>query len=267
MVRKQMHRSLYWAPVAAFLAVCAIAQTGNDAVVISPDFVVEGRVVRGVPYSAQAVTSVKQTLATGSEISTQMTALVARDADGRTRREQTIRAIGPWAVLQPLPSRNLEEAHRLESPTVILIQDPVKQISYTLDPRSHLARIIRPNSNRELEASRRNAERERNPGFSRENTRAESLGNQAIEGVPAQGKRTITTLAIGSIGNSAPLQIVVETWYSPDLQVVVLGKRNDPRVGDITYRLVNLKRGDPPASLFEVPADYRIDGEPREPRK
>ena len=43
-------------------------------------------------------------------------------------------------------------------------------------------------------------------------------------------------------------------------------------VGEITYRLVSIKRTDPPSSLFEVPPDYRIDGEPRwpnerEPRK
>src|ERR1700682_3779101 len=79
----------------------AFAQSGNEAIVISPDFLVEGRVVKGVPYSAQAVTAVIQTLPTGSEISTQMSALVARDAEARTRREQTIRAIGPWAVLPP----------------------------------------------------------------------------------------------------------------------------------------------------------------------
>jgi hypothetical protein len=78
----------------------------------------------------------------------------------------------------------------------------------------------------------------------------------------------------GTIGNSAPLEIVVESWYSPELQVVVLGKRSDPRLGDMTYRLVNIKRAEPPASLFEVPSDYRIEGEPerrplneREPRK
>jgi hypothetical protein len=41
------------------------------------------------------------------------------------------------------------------------------------------------------------------------------------------------------------------------------GKRSDPRVGEITYRLIGIKRADPPASLFEIPADYRVDGERR----
>lgn len=255
--------------MAAALASSAFAQEPGEAVVISPDFVVDGRVVRGVPYSARAVTSVKQTLPTGSEISTQMTALVARDAEGRTRREQTIRAIGPWALLPPIGGRAAEEAARRgqTAPTVILIQDPVKQISFTLDPRTHLARITRREPRSETTSARKDAEARTRPPFGErpsehpENT--ESLGDRTIEGVFARGKRTVTTLLAGAIGNSAPLEIVVETWYSPDLQVVVLGKRSDPRVGEITYRLISIKRADPPASLFEIPADYRVDGERR----
>jgi hypothetical protein len=212
-------------------------QDSGEAVVISPTFAVEGRVVKGIPYSAQAVTSVKQTLATGSEISTHFTALVARDSEGRTRREQTLSSIGPWAME---PS---------SSPTVILIQDPVKGVNYALDPARHFGRMTRLNNR--IEEPRREEPR-RDP--------TESLGSQAIEGVQAQGKRTVTRLAAGAIGNSAPIELAVETWYSTELQVVVLGKRSDPRVGEITYRLTNIKRAEPASSLFEVPADYRIEG-------
>jgi hypothetical protein len=245
------------------LAASAFAQTGYEAVVISPGFVIEGQVVKGVPYSAHAVTSVKQTLPTGSEISTQVTALVARDAEGRTRREQNLNAIGPWAI-----GRSREEP-RSESLTVILIQDPVKQVNYTLDPRTHLARMGRQRTTSEMEAARARENANRGEEPRREPTRAErveALGERTIEGVKGQGRRVVTTIPAGSIGNNAPIEIVVETWYSPELQVVVLGKRSDPRVGDMTYKLIGIKRGEPPASLFEVPAGYRIEGE-REPRK
>jgi len=258
-MRKTVHRA---AALTIVMAASGFAQSAFEATVISPDFVVEGRVVKGVPYSAQAVTSVRQTLPTGSEIQTQMKALVARDAEGRTRREQTIRAIGPWAVLPPLSGRGAEENRWRETPTVILIQDPVKQISYTLDPRTHLARITHPSV-----ARSERSPQERPPNPERRPERGEALGDRVIEGVLAQGRRTVVTLPAGSIGNSAPLDITVETWYSPDLQVVVLGKRSDPRVGEITYKLVSIKRGDPPASLFEVPPDYRVDGEPRRPNE
>jgi hypothetical protein len=247
--------------LAIVLAAVGFAQRENEAVMISPSFAVEGQTIKGAPYSAQAVTSVKQTLATGSEISTQMTALVARDAEGRTRREQTLRAIGPWA-LGPL-----SEQGRRESPTVILIQDPVKQVNFTLDPRTHVARMSRQRSAAALEEERRreNARGEEASRREPRQERSESLGKQKIEGLLAEGRRTVTTFLAGSVGNSAAIEIVVDTWVSVDLHVVVMGKRNDPRVGDMTYRLVSIKRGDPPASLFEVPADYRVetDGERR----
>jgi hypothetical protein len=243
------------------LAVAGFAQRENEAVVISPSFAIEGQTIRGAPYSAQAVTSVKQILATGSEISTQMTALVARDAEGRTRREQTLRAIGPWS-LGPV-----SEQGRRESPTVILIQDPVKQVNFTLDPRTHVARMTRQRASAEFEEAQRRENARREEASRREPRQepSESLGKMKIEGLLAEGRRTITTFLAGSVGNTATIEIVVDTWVSVDLHVVVLGKRSDPRVGDMTYRLINIKRGDPPASLFEVPAEYRVetDGERR----
>ena len=271
----------YAAPAIAIAwAAAAFAQPGSEAVVISPTFAVEGRVVKGVPYSAHAVTSVKQTLPTGSEISTQMTALVARDSEGRTRREQTITSIGPWAIARaPLSGRAAEEAR--DSPTVIMIQDPVKAVAYILDPRTHLARTMRWRSPQELEAARK-LENARRPEPQRSEPvrpdrpleKVDSLGVQTVEGIRCEVKRTTTTLPTGSIGNTAPLELVVESWYSPELQVVVLGKRNDPRVGEMTYRLTNIKRAEPPASLFEIPVDYRVESEAdrrpfneREPRK
>jgi hypothetical protein len=242
--------------LAAALTVAGFAQWENEAVVISPGFVVEGQTVKGAPYSAQAVTSVKQTLATGSEISTQITALVARDAEGRTRREQTLRAIGPWS-LGPL------EPGARESPTVILIQDPVKQVNITLDPRTHIARMNRQRRTSDLEEARRRENARREEVFRREprQERSESLGKQTIEGLLAEGRRTTTTFPPGSVGNTAAIEIVVVTWVCTDLHVVVLGKRSDPRVGDMTYRLTSIKRGDPPASLFEIPAEYRVETE------
>jgi hypothetical protein len=241
--------------LATALAAAGFAQWENEAVVISPGFAVEGQTIKGAPYQAQAVTSVKQTLATGSEISTQITALVARDAEGRTRREQTLRSIGPWS----LP---LEPGSR-ESPTVILIQDPVKQVNITLDPRTHIARMNRQRTVSQLEELRRRENARREEAVRREprQERTESLGKMKIEGLMAEGRRTTTTFPPGSVGNTAAIEIVVVTWVSTDLHVVVLGKRSDPRVGDMTYRLISIQRGDPPASLFEVPAEYRVETE------
>ena len=34
--------------------------------------------------------------------------------------------------------------------------------------------------------------------------------------------------------------------------------RKDPRSGESTYKLTNLRRGEPARSLFELPADYKV---------
>jgi len=95
------------------------------------------------------------------------------------------------------------------------------------------------------------------------NFRTESLGQQDIEGVQAEGEKTIITIAAGEIGNERPIEIVSERWYSPELQVVVMSKNTDPRFGENTYRLINIVRTEPARSLFEVPAGYRIEEGPK----
>jgi hypothetical protein len=88
----------------------------------------------------------------------------------------------------------------------------------------------------------------------------ELLGNQSVDGVEAEGSRSIETIPAGQIGNRLPIEITQERWYSRELQILVLSKHHDPRSGDITYRLTNIERSEPDPSLFEVPADYRLSG-------
>ncbi|HET7400308.1 MAG TPA: hypothetical protein VFJ62_00960, partial [Usitatibacter sp.] len=55
-----------------------------------------------------------------------------------------------------------------------------------------------------------------------------------------------------------PINVTSESWYSPDLRVTVYSRYDDPRTGESIYRLAAIKRGDPAADLFRVPADYRV---------
>jgi hypothetical protein len=41
-----------------------------------------------------------------------------------------------------------------------------------------------------------------------------------------------------------------------------MSKTNDPRMGETTYRLTNIQRSEPAASLFQVPNDYTIKDQP-----
>jgi hypothetical protein len=84
------------------------------------------------------------------------------------------------------------------------------------------------------------------------------LGKQIIEGVEAEGKRNTITIPAGEMGNERPIEIVSERWYSPELQLVVMTRLNDPRSGETIYKLTNINRSEPAKSLFEVPAGYTV---------
>lgn len=85
-----------------------------------------------------------------------------------------------------------------------------------------------------------------------------SLGKRDFDGVAADGTRTAWTIPAGRIGNEKPIEIVSERWYAPDLMLVVHTRYLDPRSGESTFRLTQLKRGEPDAALFKVPADYAV---------
>ena len=89
----------------------------------------------------------------------------------------------------------------------------------------------------------------------------EDLGSQNIEGVFVTGVRTTVTIPAGQIGNEKPIVVVTEVWTSPELKTVVYSKRTDPRIGEQIFKLTNISRSEPDASLFAVPSDFKvIDG-------
>lgn len=89
-------------------------------------------------------------------------------------------------------------------------------------------------------------------------TKTEDLGTQTIEGLPAEGKRVITTIPAGAIGNEKPIDVIYERWFSKDLDMIISSKHSDPRFGDQVYRLTNILRTEPDSSLFAVPADFKV---------
>ena len=80
---------------------------------------------------------------------------------------------------------------------------------------------------------------------------AEPLGERLMEGVRVKGARFKTKLPDSVIGMG-----LGERWVSPDLKLVVYSRREDSHVGVVEYRLRKMNRANPPAELFEVPADY-----------
>jgi hypothetical protein len=103
----------------------------HNFVFVSSEMNFDGKLVKGAPYSAQAITETTQTLGDGNRIVNKSAAALYRDSEGRTRREQTLRAIGPFATAG-------------EPAQTIFINDPVAGANYALDSRSMVARKMLP---------------------------------------------------------------------------------------------------------------------------
>ena len=85
---------------------------------------------------------------------------------------------------------------------------------------------------------------------------AKSLGERTIEGLKVTGSRREFTIDAGAVGNEQPMVVSTEQWFSPDLGVVVASSHHDPMIGDTNYKLTQISRAEPDASLFKIPADF-----------
>jgi hypothetical protein len=228
-------------------------------------------IVKGAPFSAEAISESTQVLADGNKISRTFTVRMYRDGEGRFRREEvpaTGGAVGSLGGVRQM----------------ISIFDPVANYRFFLDPSKKTARrmSILPGSaegavivsgqpmspalRAQIETNavqRTNIVVLPNVASTGGTGKSESLGTRSFEGLEAEGTRTTTTIPAGAIGNERPIELVYEKWYSKDLQLIVYSKHSDPRFGEQIYRLDNIDRGEPDRSLFAVPSDYKLATEPR----
>jgi hypothetical protein len=238
----------------------------------SSEMAFDSAVVKGAPYSADAVTETTQTLSDGNRIHRTSKASLFRDSEGRTRREQTLGELGPLMVSgTPIQT--------------IVINDPVAETSYMLNTQNktahkmpsvkgamgirmgEIAGKMKQQAEHDVMMAAPAGTQHFEMRFSHSTTDAkgesknlkkESLGTQMIEGVAAEGTRTTLTIPAGSIGNDRAIDVVTETWYSNQLHTTVMTKTTDPRSGETVYSLKNVKLSEPPANLFQVPSDYTV---------
>lgn len=216
---------------------------------------IQGPVVKNAPYAAEAVTETTQKLFDGNQIVRKSTVKQYRDSEGRERREESMGAI--------------------------FITDPVAKVRFTLRPEIRTAeqqtftgmQVFRFDTLKggEARAITLTAPAARGGGRSATPTgdfitfgptesgevKREDLGTRMVEGVQAQGSRTTRTIPAGQIGNTRPIEIVDERWFSPELDLTVMTRHSDPREGDTEFRLTNIQRIEQVRSLFEVPSDYQ----------
>jgi hypothetical protein len=253
------------------------------------------RVIQGAPYCADAVHETVQALADGNRIVQRQTSRQCRDGQGRTRQEITtpdgrvrvylrdpvareawvldadrklaIRLDAPRLALGGSVGREphvwdklvvwthdlrdrIRQGWRGDAPPppdeagepghVLALQPPLEQgpirmgMGMPPPPIALHARLLGP----------------RGPGTTT------LLPGETIEGLRADGKRTVWTIEAGRIGNEKPITIVNEVWSSPELGITLRTRDVDPVVGEASFRVQNVARGEPAADLFKVPADF-----------
>ena len=235
----------------------------------------EGKVGKGMPYSAEITTESIQTLGDGNRIVHRSTSRVYRDAEGRVRREEDRASANPTIfITDPVARKSftLDSASRTARETgpgffgfwIDGMQLLPHQEAWTLRPFPTIAGVEFAKDYRQGDTYTTTLGRGGRGGRGgvrgRDEYVEEPLPNRTIEGVVASGIRKTTTIPQGAIGNEQPIKTVSEEWTSVDLQVLVLTDVNDPRTGRTTYRLTNINRAEPDPALFKVPADYTLLG-------
>jgi hypothetical protein len=195
--------------------------------------------ISGQPFSADIVVN----RASGPNVHnlpTLQTTRVYRDSSGRTRIEP------------PVPTSPAQTS-------LVNIFDPVAGATYQLDAKNKIGRrfvipgfkpgqvIPTPGSSAPV------ASFCKFPPCPVSTT--ESLGTELIDGLAAEGKRI--TSAYPASGTSADQRpTVVESWYSPELKLILLQKESGSPLGESTTRVENLNRAEPDPLLFQIPSDY-----------
>ena len=199
------------------------------------------KLVKGQPFSAETVIEDTRRLFDGSTVTKSRRGAVYRDTDGRTRREQPLEMVGGVVI----------SGSDNKAPMLIFINDFTAKSHIFLDVSARVARRMpigdpagRPEPGQPADA------------------KTESLGTRTIEGVKVEGTRTTFEIPPGHLGNDKPIEVVTEKWFSPELQVVVMSRHVDPIAGEHIFKLVNIRRTEPSAELFSVPAGFRVENPP-----
>jgi hypothetical protein len=202
------------------------------------------RVITGAPYSALGTSETVSTTRDGNRVVRQNTVRLWRDSDGRTRSEYSLSSIGG-----PTP---VELNTRLT-----VIDDPSAGERYVLQPDGRVVTVpIAPCRVVSMEPDI-TVGPPRPAHLPVRVSQPVRLGERQLDGETVAGSRVEATIPAGAVGNSQPIKMSAEQWYGKDLQVVVEATYRDPRTGETRYKLREIERTEPDASLFRPEGGQR----------
>jgi len=271
---------------------------GPGQVAISGGMVMKGSLtaVKGAPYSATITNESVQTLADGNRIVQTSSGTTARDSQGRTRQEMALPAIGNLSATEAprlvfiqdsvaetsytlnltdktaqkvpmppaLPASAASGGGSEASVTVAVQAGPGPGLDAAGPVHVTSSGVAGPATEGPVPGPLQTMTFHKLLAEAQGQVTTEDLGTQTMEGVVVNGVRTTRTIPAGQIGNDKPIVITTEVWTSPDLKTIISSKRTDPRMGEQTFKLTNLVRAEPDASLFTVPSDFKIVDSPRQ---
>jgi hypothetical protein len=207
--------------------------------------------VKNAPFSGEMVCTNILTRDDGSISESRLTTMYYRDGAGRIRREILHKNDGEiirqqFEVIDHSGGQNFTLYP--QNRTVIKSNSPIRSLAEGAYESQTL--IFECGYGNNLLISSK--------GYPYPEVKIESLGTRVIEGLEAEGTRFTLTIPAGKINNEKPIESGYERWYSRELQLDVLIKSSDSRGMESTGRLINLKRGEPGAALFEIPPDYSL---------
>jgi hypothetical protein len=189
--------------------------------------------VSGAPVTATFAVRLERPLAGGGARSLKSMTLVARDSDGRIRRE----------LHEYVPESTSGEPRLI----CMVLDDPRSRTRQVLDP------ILRSDSKQSLMAVSRSSS-------TSGSATTEDLGSKIIDGLEVQGARRTWTIPSQLDDSGQPVQVVEETWFSNQLQMIVSQRRTDSFGRLMTITMSHFDRGEPAASLFKAPHGYGARG-------
>jgi len=198
--------------------------------------------ISGAPFSGSVQILSKEPLPDGTTRIRQTVNHIARNSAGVIHNETRL-----------LVTPGFEGEPRLLS---FHIYDPQTHLNTFLNPTTHIARQVflrKPptppvNSTPETFV----------PGASAEKVVTQELGNQTVAGLLLQGTRKQRIVPAATSGTGHEVTITDDYWYSEELRVYLVIRHNDPRTGEQTVGIIDVQRGEPNPTMFQIPVDYKV---------
>ena len=237
----QTHQRLFLAAVAAFPLGAILASSA--AVPQGTSSIKADERVLNAPYSAKRRFTHDEKSSDGAIKHTETIGSKARDSQGRMYSADERR----WLYRGTFKSELLYE-----------INDPVKHTDTRWDTSTSIAKVI----SEPADSPSKSSFLSNNPFLPQCQTctpgdlieavmvtggaKVEKLGVRTMGGFKAEGRRTTNG------------QSIHESWYCPELKIVILTIHDDPSTGHARDELVDITRGEPDTTRYMPPAGYAI---------